>query len=76
MGAIGLILPVLTGMVLWLTIVAAIGLGVVMLSAVVFHAARKEYGELDLTIALLLLCALCGCRSCHLGVASLDCTPT
>ena len=54
-GAFGLILPVLTGMVPWLAIAAAIGLAVVMVSAVVFHAAHKEYGEMALTAALLLL---------------------
>ena len=54
-GAIGLILPVLTGMVPWLTIAAAIGLAVVMASAAVFHAARKEYRELALTLALLVV---------------------
>lgn len=52
-GAIGLILPVLTGMVPWLTIAAASGLAVVMVSAAVFHAARKEYREMALTLVLL-----------------------
>ncbi|GHO81913.1 hypothetical protein KSD_96840 [Ktedonobacter sp. SOSP1-85] len=54
-GAIGLILPVLTGMVPWLTIAAAIGLAVVMVSAAVFHAARKDSREMGLTLALLVL---------------------
>ena len=53
LGAIGLILPVLTGMVPWLTIAAAIGLAVVMVNATVFHAVRKEYREMTLTLALL-----------------------
>lgn len=42
-GAIGVILPAVTGILPWLTPVAATGLALVMLSAVVFHFRRGEY---------------------------------
>lgn len=57
LGALGLILPILTGIQPWLTIAAAIGLVVVMLCAAVFHAARKEYSQITPSLILLLLSA-------------------
>lgn len=57
LGALGLILPILTGVQPWLTIAAAIGLVVIMLCAAVFHAAHKEYSQIGTNIALLLLAA-------------------
>jgi uncharacterized membrane protein YphA (DoxX/SURF4 family) len=42
-GGIGVILPPLTGVLPWLSPLAATGLGLVMLSAVVFHVRRGEY---------------------------------
>ena len=57
LGALGLILPKLTKIVPQLTIAAAIGLVLVMLSAAVFHAARKEYNNIGANILLLLLAA-------------------
>ena len=42
LGAIGLILPRLTGILPWLTPVAAAGLAVDMLLATGFHISRKE----------------------------------
>ena len=41
-GAIGLILPIATGIAQVLTPIAAVGLAVVMIGAVVVHARRKE----------------------------------
>ncbi len=55
LGAIGLILPVLTGIGPWLTIAAASGLALVMGGATVFHIARKEYRETVLTLMLLIV---------------------
>ena len=55
LGAIGLILPILTSIAPWLTIAAAIGLAVVMVSAAVFHVARKEYNNIAPALVLLLL---------------------
>ncbi len=54
LGALGLILPKLTQLVPQLTIAAAIGLVLVMLSAAVFHAARKEYSTIGMNAVLLL----------------------
>jgi putative oxidoreductase len=57
LGALGLILPRLTNIVPQLTIAAAIGLVLVMVSAAVFHATRKEYSSIGANIVLLLLAA-------------------
>jgi uncharacterized membrane protein YphA (DoxX/SURF4 family) len=57
LGALGLILPVATGIVPMLTIAAAVGLVLVMLSAAVFHASRKEYSTIGVNAVLLLLAA-------------------
>jgi putative oxidoreductase len=57
LGALGLILPVATGIVPVLTIAAAVGLVLVMLSAAVFHASRKEYSTIGMNAVLLLLAA-------------------
>jgi putative oxidoreductase len=57
LGALGLVLPKLTKILPQLTIAAAIGLVLVMVSAVVFHATRKEYGNIGANIVLLLLAA-------------------
>jgi uncharacterized membrane protein YphA (DoxX/SURF4 family) len=55
LGAIGLILPTLTGIAPWLTIAAAIGIVLAMLSASVFHVYRAELARLAPPVALLLL---------------------
>ncbi len=55
LGAIGLILPLATGIAPWLTVAAAIGLAVVMISASMFHAARRESNNIGMTVVLLLL---------------------
>jgi hypothetical protein len=39
----------------WLTVAAAIGLVLVMLSAAIFHAARREYSHIGANVALLVL---------------------
>ncbi len=57
LGALGLILPKLTNILPQLTIAAAIGLVLVMVSAAVFHATRKEYSNIGVNIVLLLLAA-------------------
>ena len=57
LGALGLILPVVTGIVPVLTVAAAVGLVLVMLSAAVFHASRKEYSTIGVNAVLLLLAA-------------------
>ena len=57
LGALGLVLPKLTKILPQLTIAAAIGLILVMVSAVVFHATRKEYSNIGTNIVVLLLAA-------------------
>ncbi len=57
LGGIGLILPAITGIQSWLTIAAALGLVLVMVSASVFHASRREYQNIGMNVVLLLLAA-------------------
>ena len=52
LGALGLILPKLTNIVPQLTIAAAIGLVLVMLSAAVFHVRRKESSAIGTSYCL------------------------
>lgn len=42
LGGLGLLLPALTGILPWLTPVAAAGLALIMVLAIVFHASRHE----------------------------------
>ncbi|GAA3224174.1 DoxX family protein [Pseudonocardia petroleophila] len=60
LGAIGLVLPAVTGIATWLVPVAAIGLALTMVGAVVVHVRRKEpylpplvLGVLALVLAVL-----------------------
>ena len=55
LGALGLILPVATGIAPVLTITAAVCLGIVMVGATIVHLTRKEYKSLGLPLILLLL---------------------
>ena len=57
LAAIGLILPAITGIQSWLTIAAALGLVLVMVSASAFHASRREYQNIGMNVVLLLLAA-------------------
>jgi putative oxidoreductase len=57
LGAIGLIAPAVTGIQSWLTLAAALGLVMVMVSASVFHASRREYQHLGIPLVLLGLSA-------------------
>ncbi len=41
-GAIGIVLPAVTGILPWLTPVAAVGLALIMLFAAIFHLRRGE----------------------------------
>lgn len=58
LGAIGLILPAVTGILPWLTPVAAIGLVLTMIVASMVHAQRGEVSHIAPTIVLLLLAVL------------------
>ena len=57
LGALGVILPAVTGVLPWLTPLAAAGLGLIMLSAIVFHLSRREPGN-ALGLGLLLAVAV------------------
>ena len=53
LGAPGIMLPAVTGILPWFTIAAASGLALVLLCAAVFHASRREFSGIGLTIILL-----------------------
>jgi uncharacterized membrane protein YphA (DoxX/SURF4 family) len=55
LGAIGLILPAVTGILPWLTPVAAVGLALTMLGAMITHGRRGEYSQIGINVVLLLL---------------------
>jgi uncharacterized membrane protein len=57
LGALGLILPALTGIYAWLTPIAAAALALLMLMAAVFHTLRHERTEAALNVVLLLMLA-------------------
>ena len=57
MGAIGVVLPALTGIVPWLTPLAALGLVLLMLGAALTHLRRTEYGYIAMNVVLLVLAA-------------------
>jgi hypothetical protein len=57
LAAIGLILPAITGIASWLTVAAAGGLVILMLSAAIFHGSRKEWSTISGNTVLLLLAA-------------------
>lgn len=58
LGAIGLILPLLTGILPWLTPLAALSLALTMLGAMATHLRRHEYPNVVLNLVLLVLTAL------------------
>jgi hypothetical protein len=55
LGAIGLILPMVTNIAPWLTVVAAAGLALVQACGIVFHVSRHEARVVVSNIVLLLL---------------------
>jgi uncharacterized membrane protein YphA (DoxX/SURF4 family) len=57
LGGVGLILPALTGILPWLTPVAAIGLALIMLLAAGFHLMRREYPAIVINLVLFVLAA-------------------
>ncbi len=58
LGAIGLILPPLTGIAPGLAIAAAIGLVLVQIGGIVTHVSRGEYKVIGLNIGLLVAAAV------------------
>ena len=57
LGAAGLVLPVLTGVLPWLTPLAAAGLALTMIGAALVHLGRGEYETVPV-IAVLMVLAL------------------
>lgn len=57
LAGIGLILPALTGILPWLTPLAAVGLVITMAGAVIFHIPRQEYPNIGFNLILLAMAA-------------------
>lgn len=55
LGAIGLILPLATGILTWLTPLAALGLSIIQVLAIGFHLRRGEMQVLPVNVVLLAL---------------------
>jgi uncharacterized membrane protein YphA (DoxX/SURF4 family) len=55
LGAIGLILPAVTGILPWLTPVAAVGFVLTMVGAMITHGRRGEYSGIGVNVVLLVL---------------------
>jgi uncharacterized membrane protein len=55
LGAMGLILPSLTGIMPWLTPLAAAGLTLTMVGASLTHYRRSEFSRIGMTTVLLLM---------------------
>jgi putative oxidoreductase len=55
LGAIGLILPLASGIAPWLAVAAAAGLALIMIFAAIFHVTRREYSAIGLNAILFLL---------------------
>ncbi|MEA4943344.1 MAG: DoxX family protein [Propionicimonas sp.] len=66
-GALGLLLPALTGIARFLVPTAAFGLAALMVGAMVVHIRRNEYSSLALNLALLAVALFVGIG--RLGVA-------
>ncbi len=57
LGAIGIVLPALTGILPWLTPLAALGLVLTMIGAALTHLRRAEYDGIAVAAVLLILAA-------------------
>ncbi|MEU2200746.1 DoxX family protein [Promicromonospora sp. Marseille-Q5078] len=57
LGAIGLVLPPLTGVAPWLALVAAAGFGVLQVGATALHLSRGEKNVIGLNLVLVVLAA-------------------
>jgi putative oxidoreductase len=55
LGAVGLILPLATGILPWLTVAAASGLVIVQVGAIGVHLSRHETTRIPVNVILLLL---------------------
>ena len=57
LGGLGVILPAATGILPWLTPLAAAGLALTMIGAMVFHLGRKEHPNIAFNFVLFALAA-------------------
>jgi uncharacterized membrane protein YphA (DoxX/SURF4 family) len=57
LGGLGLLLPAITGIQPWLTPLAGVGLALVMILALGFHASRREGQAIGFNAVLLILAA-------------------
>ena len=55
LGALGLVLPAVTGILPWLTPLAAVGLALTMVGAIITHYRREEYRSIIGNVILLLM---------------------
>jgi len=56
LGALGVILPILTGILMWLTPLAAVGLSIIQVLAIfMVHLPKKEYQVIPMNVVLLAL---------------------
>ncbi|MFF5967741.1 DoxX family protein [Streptomyces collinus] len=58
MGALGLLLPPLTGIAVWLAVAAAVGLVLVQIGGLALRLSRGEFQDIWLDIVLLALAAV------------------
>ena len=58
LGGVGLIVPAATGILPWLTILAAAGLAIVMIGAVIYHLQHREFNRVAPSAVLLVLAVL------------------
>jgi uncharacterized membrane protein YphA (DoxX/SURF4 family) len=58
LGAVGLILPMMTNIAPWLTVAAAAGLVLVQVCAIAFHLSRREASVVPGNVMLLVLAGL------------------
>lgn len=56
LGAVGMLLPILTGILPWLTALAAVGFAIIQILAIfTVHMPKKEYAILPMNVVLLVL---------------------
>lgn len=58
LAAVGLILPALTGILPWLTPLAAAGLIIVMIGSAAFHLSRRENSNVLISLVLIAICVI------------------
>jgi uncharacterized membrane protein YphA (DoxX/SURF4 family) len=58
LAAIGLILPAVTGIAVILTPLAAVGLGLIMVFAAIYHFRKGEYSSITINAVILILAAI------------------